>query len=264
MLRLRCTDLQDSDGVLINEGYPFAGIVFYDSNPLDIKAYLYEVGRKKRSYICHKNIEYVSGSKVDFSTLKRNSEDDIESSYSLNDQLFTGLAYRFEGKYCTKELLFDDGWLVGEIVFSLSGSVLFSDACTGELEQRIQFFEDGVLKEIGVRAERQFSFQAEFNRSSQLEAMWVDTHVGSVIRDYQDHILYPLDKLFDEQGQFRVFVPAERIFLTGLGVDDCTIKNLVPVKHRSKYIELVLCKTSVSQNVVDQLISDGLENIKYS
>ncbi len=259
-LKIECLRVECDEYYLANELY--SGIGFVLAGNGDVTSHVFDDGKLTGHYHSHSAIGFNANEYVDFLSLEGDPTINPECLYIKAGSPYSGFAFLFEGNYCKAELSFEAGFLSDEIRFFEKGDIQYADVTGQNITQMVCYQSDRNLKELGVHIGGEFRMKARFSDQMLLQSLSFNGCGLDLVQSHEQDLLFRVSELIREDGTFNFFTPdSERLFLSGKAISDSLLERLVPVKKRRDLNELVLYKTSVTQEGVNCLISDGVKNI---
>lgn len=257
MLRVEKKRLIERGSTYYFDDDKFNGVCYEKVSDKEILAYELIDGSIVDDYVSSKGIEYSDGPRVDYSSLSLGPGDE-DIQHFLEREPFTGLAYEFEGDKCIGEYLFKEGWIQGELGFYETGELEFCSVTYKDVNQYMFLSQDKYLEKLKIRIGRDITFELTFNEYETLYSVLLDSNQVSLLKSHKDAYLFPLNAIFDQNMNLKEFCPSSDVTLVGAGIDDSLIDHFIPSKYRDHDHGLALYKTSVSENCIQDLKTQGL------
>ena len=165
-------------------------------------------------------------SKIDAACLVSGADSYTGEPYYYKDELFTGIAYRFEGVFCTDEVIYLNGYYSSMEIGSSwykSGTLKSVDLDQGNFSESYSWYEDGTLENVVIthahldNIRTHFGLELGFNKAQQLKSLLVKGDYFNRVFDIWDDIKFHLFTCRCEAIKFR---GAPYLYITGSGIEE--------------------------------------------
>ncbi|VAW59627.1 hypothetical protein MNBD_GAMMA11-2256 [hydrothermal vent metagenome] len=193
---------------------------------------------------------------IDFSCLEE-EEHGVDVPFLFNGSRFSGTAFEFDGAACVGEYKYEDGWEQNTVNYFISGELSSFDLMDDDFSQKVEFYENGLLKTIYLFERNLFHSTFSFNEESKVTAINVE---GSYFEEIGNHRKKLYHAAFDKRS-FIDFEGDEWVKISGTGISDEQIKHLCK-SGLVNTTKLWLWRTLVTADSIKMLVAiEGLKEL---
>lgn len=223
MLRVNLNSVSDENGVYYFRDEPFTGVGFsvdgcHVGSAMDVAN-----GAPRGPYAN----EYLAGlgalPGIDSDCLEPEDEGEDEP-LCYEGERFSGVAYDFDGDFCTGELHYVRGWLESQVGYFKSGKLALVELFEEGFSQKYEWYESGQIKTFQVCEKEGFDVSLAFTEDGRISVLSIDGAYFARVKALGDRLKFPLFVDRDFAGDV---VGADSLYMSGDGVDSRLLKTLL-------------------------------------
>lgn len=243
MLRLKKIALTEEYGKFFYQGNLFTGVAFTTNEGGMVDAIEILAGIEAGKYF-PKYFPVSDCRVIDMEFLEPEDETDYEPFLCFNGERFTGVAFEFDGVFCTGELLYERGWSDSQVTYYEAGRLESIELIENDFSQIYQWYENEQVKRYEVAARSSFSFNLAFNEDGYLSALGMEGDCFNQARLMSDKLVVPFLK---EESFIDDLKAAEFLSLSGHSVTDELFKRLISFGGLEQTESISLLQTAVTK-----------------
>jgi hypothetical protein len=251
MLRINTSMLVQSYDLWYYNGAPFTGVAFAIDASHRVEANKYHEGRISGRYLN----EYLEPNgpvypKVDWDYLGSDNEDDPKPLNTFQGQVFSGIAYSFEGHFCLAESYYEDGSDVSDVFYSESGRITRIALHHTRFGQIYEFDEAGNLLRCELTARPEFDFRIHRDGAGNLKGVLMRGDGFQGVSRRRKEVYFA--GFVDKRDLLRLG-SSDKLWLAGDGINDEFFGELLDNRCISGTICLSLMDVAITAVSIDRL-----------
>lgn len=255
MLRINAELISDEANTYYYRGEPFTGVVFM-LNGCEVERAIEVKGGKLQGAYSNELFSSIQNlQKVDSDCLFSEDEGGIEP-YCYKGDRFTGIAYDFDGEFCTGERYILEGWLESEVGYYKSGKLAVVDLAEENFAQRYQWYECGQLEQCRIFERDSFEVNFAFTDQGEVTELSVDGDYFNRYKSIKTNLRYDY---FADKDFAKSLFGAETLFISGSGINEEIFEDLLANNGLLKTSKITIFGTSIGSASLDKLVS--IQNI---
>jgi|SRR5690554_3243065 len=249
MLRVNSDSISNINGKSYYKGELFSGVSFsiFDCKVVDAKKY--KDGVVLEGYVNEYFRGLEEGERVVSDCLEPEDEDyDEPVTYEKNR--FTGIAYDFDGDFCSGELHYKNGWLESELTYYFSGAIEVLELTGQNFSQKYSWYEDGKINRYEIFQKGILGIRLEFDQLGRVIVLSIEGQYFEELCNIVSLIKHPI---FDEKKSFDKISGGDRLNIYGSSVDDEVFSRLFDNGGLDNTAELRISGTALSEESIEKI-----------
>lgn len=229
-------------------GKLFTGVALTVLNGVITKRTEYQEGRRIGDYVnpyflIDKGALHIESSSMD---------DEFSEPCMYREVEFSGIAYTFDGDKCLSEKQYQYGWLLSEVTYDAQGDLKELEIISDEFSQKYNWFNRDHIERFEIFEKNNFGISLVFLDTNIITGLSIDGDYFNRIADLGDKVKY---HLFDDKVFSFSLVGADYLYVSGSAVDEEVFNNLLADNGLSGTTKLRICRTPLTIESLEKLIS---------
>lgn len=250
MLRINLASTSKRNGVYYYRNEPFSGVAF-TLNGCDIENVTnIKNGALQGEY----SNEYLTClgelPRVDSNCLEPEDENE-EEPLCYKGKRFSGIAYDFDGDFCTGELYYVRGWVDSQIEYYKSGVISVIELIDEGFSQKYHWYKNGQIKKYEIYEQGYFEINLTFKEHGDIAAISIDGNHFNRFQMIRDKVKF--QSFFNRN--FAVNLSgSDYLYVSGSAVNNEVFDDLLSNDGLRKTTKLRICRTPLTAAILDKLV----------